>query len=675
LVLQRPIAIGIDIYPHYRRSRGEARASYAVVLLDAAGDTERIEKVSFSRLLRIVRGLKPLLLATDNVYELVKGTDNLSRLLSSLPSDTRVVQVTGPPSSASSLQLLAEKHGLPCPSKISPLEEAEICARLAATGVGAEVIALENETKILVCRNVSLGPGGSSQSRYRRGVHVSILTMTKRIERILNSAGIDFDLFTEESDFGLERAEFTVYVPRTKLAGLVRPGHGRSIQVKIVPVYRKQIEFVPLRPIIGTTSDRVKGETKLIVGIDPGTTCGLAVMTLAGTPIYAQSKKGLSRGDIIRTLLDLGDPAIIAADVAPPPEFVEKLAKDFEAVVYRPETLLSAMEKQEMAREYLKRFDVEVGDSHSRDALVAAIKAFNHYKVKFEGVERELETRSLGLPPDEVKPLVVKGYSVQRAIESLLPQISETEAAASDVEEVLTEDDLRVKGLRETIAFYKERLESTSKVNERLTARVKLVEAKLLGLREALRVERNREMREIRKERDVEVLQREVDVLRRELEAARERIGELQGRLTVGKVEDETKDDMLLLKPVETFTKAGLEKAFSLYDVRNGDSVLLLDSSGGGASTAEELVKRSVRVVVSKMNIAHQARETLEQGGIPVVWVDEVKVEWSGGLPYVRRDDLLRAIVSMEKRKRVEVEKALEQIIGEYKKERQLKRA
>jgi hypothetical protein len=631
--------------------------------------------VSFPRLLRIVRAYRPLLLATDNVYELVKGPEDLPRFLSGLPGDTKVVQVTGPPTSATNLQLLAEKHGLQHPSKISPLEEAEVSARLAATGVGAEVIALENETKILVCRNVSLGPGGSSQSRYRRGVHVSILTMTKRIERTLNSAGIDFDLFTEESDFGLERAEFTVYVPRTRLAGLIRAGHGRSVQVRIIPVYRNQIEFVPLKPIIGTTWEKVKGEPKLIVGIDPGTTCGLAVLTLEGTPIYLQSQKGMSRGDIIRTLLDLGDPTLIAADVAPPPEFVEKLAKEFEATVYRPETLLTVMEKQELAREYLKRFDMVVNDSHSRDALVAAIKAFNHYKPKFESVESELETRNLDLSSGEVKALVVKGYSVQRAIESFLPQMRGKETAPPAEEEALTEDDLKVQGLRETIAFYKERLEATTKANERLTAQAKLLEAKLFGLREALKAEREREMREIRRERDLEVLQREVEVLRRELAAAREQVGELQSKLAVDKIEEGAGDYMLLLKPIETFTKTGLEKAFDLYDVRSGDSVLLLDSSGGGTSTAEELVKRGVRVVVSQANIAHQAQETLERSGIPVIWVDEINIEWSRGLPYIRKDDLLKVMDSMEKRKKVEVEKTLKEILEEYKRERQLKRA
>ncbi|MCJ7609029.1 DUF460 domain-containing protein [Candidatus Bathyarchaeota archaeon] len=634
------------------------------------GGIERIPRVGFFRLLRMIRSLKPLLLATDNVYELARTPDGLPPLLSSLPADTKIVQVTGPPQLSRSLQVLAEKHGLPYPSRIMPLEEAEVAARLAATGIGAEVVALENETKIQVCRSVSLGPGGSSQSRYRRGVHVSILTMTRRIEHILKSAGVDFDLFTEESDFGLERVEFTVYVPRPKLAGLIKPGHGRSIQVKVIPVYRNQIEFIPLK--LSATQERTP-EQKLIVGIDPGTTCGLTAITLAGAPLCLQSQKGMSRGDVVRILMNLGDPILIAADVSPPPEFVEKLAKEFEATVYRPEALLTAMEKQEVARDYVEKWKMDMADSHCRDALVAAIKAFNHYRSKFDSVEGELEARNLGLHAEEVKALVVKGYSIPRAIESMLPQIQvRKETPAPIVEEETTEDDLKIQGLRETVVFYKDRLEEATKTNQRLAAQVKLLEAKLCGLQEALKVERRTEMREIRKERDLQVLQHGISVLRQELELARRQVSDIQNRQVAAKDEETIAKDLLPLKPVENFTRSGLEQAFSPHELKSGDIVLLLDSSGGGASTADELVKRGIRTVISRPNMASQALETLEKGGVTVVWAEDVVVEWINELPYLRKEELLRGINSAEKRKKLEAEEAFKQLLEEYKKERRL---
>ena len=622
----------------------------------------------------MIRSLKPILLATDNIFELT-NKENLPDFLSKLPSETRVVQVTGAPSSGTSLQALAEKHGLRCPSKRSPIQEAEISARLAAAGIGVEVAALENETKILVCRSISLGPGGSSQSRYRRRVHVSILTVTKQIERTLNSSGIDFDLSTEESDFGLERSEFTVYVPRTKLAGLVKPGHGNCFQVRIDPVFRTQVDFIPLGPISRSVSEILRSKQKLIVGIDPGTTCGLAVLTLEGVPVHFQSRKGTSRGDIVRILSEFGDPIIIAADVSPLPEFVRKLANEFEATSYFPEKLLTTSEKQEIAREYLNRFGVDTNDFHSRDALVAAIKAFNHYKSKLESTENELETRNIPVSTDEAKALVIKGYSIQRAVEFLLPHTKEnSEANLRTVikEEALSENDLKIQGLKETVLFYKKRVEEILETNQRLTSEVDVLRKKLMNIQEALRTERSTEMKEIRKEREVEVQRREVEALRRELEIAREKDSQITTYSIGDKLQREIEAGMVMLKPIEKFTRTGVKKAFSLLEIKSGDIVLLLDSSGGGVFTAEELVKRGIRAVVSQAAMSHQALDVFERNGIPVIGTEDLGINWSDGCPYAERTDLLRAIDSVKNKGRVEAEKNLIDIIEDYRYQRRL---
>ena len=205
-ILQRPIVIGVDVYPHHgSRGRFSGFASFAVAILEETGSIRIIERVSLPRLLGFVQRFRPVFLALDNVYELAQSFDGLQNILSRLPEETRVVQVTGSPGEETNLQILAERHGLDRPSRISPVEEAVACVRLASQGIGSEVVAFEDETRLLVCREVSLGPGGSSQSRFRRKVHVSILAMAKYVEHALETAKLDFDLFTEESDFGLER--------------------------------------------------------------------------------------------------------------------------------------------------------------------------------------------------------------------------------------------------------------------------------------------------------------------------------------------------------------------------------------------------------------------------------------------------------------------------------------
>jgi len=51
----------------------------------------------------------------------------------------------------------------------------------------------------------------------------------------------------------------------------------------------------------------------------------------------------------------------------------------------------------------------------------------------------------------------------------------------------------------------------------------------------------------------------------------------------------ESKGELILLKPIDRFTAEGLERASKLYEIKPGDYVLLLDATGGGATTARKL--------------------------------------------------------------------------------------
>ena len=134
-ILQRPIIIiGVDVYPHYdSRERFSGSASYAVAILDETGSIRTIECFSLPRLLGLVHRYIPIFLALDNVYELAQSFDGLQSVLSRLPEETRVVQVTGSPGEETNLQSPAERHGVDRPSRISPVEEAVACVHFGWT--------------------------------------------------------------------------------------------------------------------------------------------------------------------------------------------------------------------------------------------------------------------------------------------------------------------------------------------------------------------------------------------------------------------------------------------------------------------------------------------------------------------------------------------------------------
>ncbi len=83
------------------------------------------------------------------MYELAADKDQLVHFLGSLPTGTKLVQVTGD-EQPEPLSRVAKRHGIPYGKE--PMKEAEAAARLAAHNVGYEVSAFTDTTEVKVSR-------------------------------------------------------------------------------------------------------------------------------------------------------------------------------------------------------------------------------------------------------------------------------------------------------------------------------------------------------------------------------------------------------------------------------------------------------------------------------------------------------------------------------------------
>ena len=607
----------------------------------------------------------------DNVFELALSLDALKQLSVRFPPQTRLVQVTGSPQQSQTIGQVAEQFGIYLLPKPSPIETARVAGILAFLGAGCELRLVENRTKILVCRAISLGPGGSSQARYRRHIHAVILNLTRRIQRSLEDAGLGYELSTLKSDFGLERGEFTVYAPREDLIGIVKPMKGSYVQVKIQPIFKEMIDFVSRRPPLDQNSAKSK---KLIVGVDPGTTCGVAVLTFGGEPLYLDSHKGLTRAEITDLLIKFGETVLVAADVSPAPQFVEKLARSINATIFTPETTLEVAEKQELALACSKRWKIEVKDTHQRDALAAAIKALQHFKNKFEQAETRIRELGAQVSIDDVKALIVKGCSIQRAIELLLPKPVKIEKLIEKAPriEVSKENQKLIEQLKEKISIQSGQIERLRTQNERLTCEIEGLQASLSEARSELEKTRAEPIAAIRREREYQSLQRKIENLRKQIASLNVEILQYRQRLEAlhRMKELESKGEVILLKPVEAFTETGLEKAFQLYEIKRDDLVLFLNASGGGASTAEVLAKKGIKAVITCTAMSHQAEEKFKIYRIPILPVEKIQDEWVEGYPYAKISEIESELRKLLEGERVEAEQKLKKLIEDYRKER-----
>jgi hypothetical protein len=144
----------------------------------------------------------------------------------------------------------------------------------------------------------------------------------------------------------------------------------------------------------------------LIVGVDPGTTTGLASVDFSGRVVDLFSSKDLGLDKAIEHLVSLGSVSVIASDVSPAPGFVLKMASKLGAVVYAPPESALVLDKIALTRGH------GTEDAHQRDSLAAALAAYGAYRNKFAKID------SMGMDAgkaDEVKHLFVRGFSIDKA--------------------------------------------------------------------------------------------------------------------------------------------------------------------------------------------------------------------------------------------------------------------
>ncbi len=518
---ERPV-FGVDILPGKHPS-SSTQPHYAVSILDPreCREINSYGDVSLSRLIRMIWEEKPSIIAVDNVFELAEDEKKLAQLLSILPSDTRLIQVTGWGRGAANIKSVARSLGINVYGKLSPLQTARLAALIACRGHGFHVRFAEEKTRIIVARGRNVGHGGMSYNRYRRSIRAGILSVTKEIKKKLDAHKLDYDLTFRKSQGGLERSVFTVYAPREKLYGVIKPIRTKSVRVEIKPVYRDKI-ILP--------QEASGNRRPIIIGVDPGIYTGVAALSLDGEPLLTYSSKNLDRGEIISMVSSIGVPVIVATDVNPPPDAVKKLAASLRAELYVPPENISSSEKQELLTHILDKNPwLVVEDTHERDALVAAYKAYLSIADKMRQVDAKLSRIDIDLDPDAVKLAIIRGKTMAEAIEEEIERIMSSRRQGESTREAAEKTAARqqlpeaaeyietINRLKEKIGFLeaeKKRLEDRIAEQEET---IKALRLEISSLRHALRLDDN--------------TARLIERLRIENTALKKRIDELEKKL------------------------------------------------------------------------------------------------------------------------------------------------
>ncbi|RLE64758.1 MAG: hypothetical protein DRJ38_04980 [Thermoprotei archaeon] len=625
--MARHVVMGLDILPGESPSRSTTK--YAVTILVNDKVKERINEVEKLGLLKLIDEYEVDIVAVDNIYELGEDTGEIAAFMSRSFKTPKLVQVNIINGKEYELEALARSLGLHDGGKIDPLKTSEIVAKLASMGVGSEAIIFENETRITVTRGRSLTQGGMSRERYRRNIDSLILRKTREIKEVLDKNKIDYDLYYRKSPHGYSGSIFIVYAPRRSLFGLIKPRKGHDVHVTIEPVVRDKVEFVPLfrrRKIRKAKQDRY-----LIVGVDPGISTGLAILTIDGYPLLLMSKRWLSRNQILKILSEYGKTLIVATDSNPPPMFAKKLATALNASLYVPKNSLSVNEKREAVARFLENLKIQtcirVSDSHQRDALAAALKAYYSIENKLRQVDSIVRSLDIGIPVLEVKALVIKGLTINEAIKKTL---SSKMAVSESLLTPPPERDLksRIDAL-EAIIAQKDLLIHEYEVQiDRLEKKIFELQEEIEEFERTISLFLSAERKTIKLSKEVKSLENRVTYLSEELEKRDRLIKELKEEIIKWKriTELALENEIEKLLVIDVLTLSGVSKAIDDYGSLRDKIVYIRDATPGDLKAAEILIKEGVKAVIIRGYIPGHVKDKFEYFLIPVVKDNEIEV-------------------------------------------------
>ncbi|MDK2826384.1 MAG: uncharacterized protein PWQ63_544 [Methanolobus sp.] len=654
--MQNGVIYGIDI------AKGSSRAQevprYAVAVL-RDGEISHYTMVRLHRILRMLNKDRPDYIAVDNIFELAPNKKALIHLLEKLPDNTRLVQVTGGIHQKPLLRL-AQEHGLSL-NQFDPVQEAETCAILASLGVGEEVSLFEDITRIKVSRARSLGRGGWSQNRYRRKVHGAVKEKSREIENILRKFSRDTGYtYTEritEGFGGYVRAEFTVKARRERVP--VKPSSNADVQVTVKSVERDKIQYIPLKKT---------GRKYTIVGIDPGTTVGIAILSLDGELLLSESIRGISHDEVVRKIAEYGKPVIVATDVYPTPSAVEKIRRSFNAVAWSPGGEIRAEDKIALARTF------GYSNDHERDSLTAAIATYKSYKNVFSRVEKRAPKY---LNTDSIKFHVINGDSIEEAIEKVASESKiqvRVKPEPEPVKEELTDTDELVKKLREELrqknSQIKQLKEYVSEIKYESGQKDKTIEKLEMRINKF----KNSIYKQVKREKEIQIRDTEIERLNKELAKTRKNLKNQrrQNKRLKQIRKKEVKGEGLPVKVISAFTREAIQHTKELYGIKENDVVFLKDPSGGGPITASLLAESKVKAVLINEDMPHAALESFYDNDVPVL--KDIQIHRVGDLASVDPDILESAIEiwqeGAEKRRHEKEQEQFQSILDEYRSER-----
>jgi len=333
----------------------------------------------------------------------------------------------------------------------------------------------------------------------------------------------------------------------------------------------------------------------LIVGVDPGTTLGYALLDIDGNILKLKSSKLLDLNSLISEVIKEGYPVIVGTDRKDLPDFVSKFRTKIGARLVMPEEDMPVGYKKNLTKEYSR----EVGDEHQRDALASAIFAFKKFRPLITKIDNFIEkNKKENLRQDLIALVVKNDISLNYAMEIL--------------EQPETEENKIIKKVIEENKFDKDFLKLYDKLKrlQRENSLIKQQNEKIKGhIRELERLNDyiKRKIKQLNPDRKAQeqlsFKEERIAFMNKELQTKDEKISSLQEEVDKLYNLMAGLSDNILIKKIKNLGWNEIENKNKILKINKGD-VLLVEDPTIYSEKSLQFLKNKIDVVIYKNKVS-----------------------------------------------------------------------
>ena len=328
----------------------------------------------------------------------------------------------------------------------------------------------------------------------------------------------------------------------------------------------------------------------LIVGIDPGTTLGYAVLDVNGCAVKVKSSKQMNLNSLISEVVELGKVIVVGADKAKVPNLVEMFSIKTGGKRILPEEDLKVNEKKRLISGY------KVKDSHQADALASALFAYKEMGSLLKKIDVFVKAhKKMGIKDRIIELVVTKNISIKLAVDIIERPEKED---AKIIKKVVEEKELRQADflkLYDRAKRYEKESLFLRKQNNILKGELKNSFDKYEDIVKKVKMFKSDEKAEELinfKERRIKFFDGMVKVKDAEIGLLREKINNLNFILS-------SLNDNYLLKKLNNLGSLEFEDKTKFLNVGEGD-ILLVNNPNIFNNKVVEKIKGEVRIIVYK---------------------------------------------------------------------------